>query len=272
MSVELIESVEDGIATLTLNRPTVRNAMTGTMLVQMHKTLTRIAADRMVRAVVVTGAGGAFCAGGDLGNFDAAPRGPGKEGPRASGFDAEAITQNLRQTCAVTQLLYEMPKPTLAVMPGVAAGAGFSLALACDLRIGSENARFLTSFSRIGLSGDLGGSYFLTQLVGAAKAREIYMLSDKVGAEEAFALGLLNRLVPADRLEVEASELARRLAALPTVAMGYIKKNLNAAQSMPLSQLLDLETMHMVRTMMTQDHKEGVRALIEKRGAAFVGR
>lgn len=275
MEEELIESSSDGITTLTLNRPAARNALTGKMLAQMHGALMRAAASRDVRTVVIAASGDAFCAGGDMGNFSQQPGAPEAEErsskERLTGFDIEGIAYKLRQTCAVTQLLHEMPKPTLAVMPGVAAGAGFSLALACDLRIGSENTRFLTSFSRLGLSGDLGGSYFLTKLVGAAKAREIYFFSNSLGAEEARSLGLLNQVYPAAGLGAAAQAYANQLASLPTIAIGYIKKNLNAALSVPLTQLLDLETEHMVRTMMTSDHREGLRAFLDKRQPTFKG-
>jgi len=165
-----------------------------------------------------------------------------------------------------------MPKPTLAVIPGAAAGAGLSIALACDLRIAAEDAKLTTAFSKVGLAGDYGGSYFLTQLVGAAKARELYFTADVITGKEALALGIVNKAVPADELEATAHTYAHYLAGLPTLAIGYMKKNLNAAQTGTLSQVLDVEATHMVRTMMTEDHKSASAAFVAKAKPVFNAR
>jgi 2-(1,2-epoxy-1,2-dihydrophenyl)acetyl-CoA isomerase len=165
-----------------------------------------------------------------------------------------------------------MPKPTLAVIPGAAAGAGLSLALACDLRIAANDAKLTTAFSQVGLAGDYGGSYFLTQLVGAAKARELYFTADVISGAEALALGVVNKAVPGEELAQVAGEYARYLAGLPTVAIGYMKRNLNAAQHSTLGEVLDLEALHMVRTMMTDDHKAASIAFVQKEKPVFQGR
>lgn len=274
MNRALLESHSEGVATLTLNRPASLNAMNGEMLESLLDSLPRLAADRNVRAVVVTGAGQAFCAGGDMGNFDNPKAKRAQDIATASRreFNVESLAHGLRNTARVSELLYNMPKPTLAVLPGVAAGAGLSLALACDLRIAADNVRLTTAFSRIGLSGDMGGSFFLTQLVGAAKARELYFLSPKLMATDALALGLLNRVVSAEMLQETANELALSLARLPTIATGYIKKNLNMAQTRTLAEVLDMESLHMIRGMMTRDHREGVLAFMEQRTPHFSGR
>ena len=172
----------------------------------------------------------------------------------------------------VSRLIHEIPKPTIAMVRGAAAGAGMSIALACDLRIASENARIITAFAKVGLSGDFGGSWFLTQLVGPAKARELYLLADAVEAEEALALGIVNRVVPDGKLEEETTAMAKRLAHGPSVTLGYMKKNLNAAISQPLAQCLDLEAMHHASTSLTEDHKEAAQAFVEKRKPIFQGR
>jgi 2-(1,2-epoxy-1,2-dihydrophenyl)acetyl-CoA isomerase len=215
---------------------------------------------------VLTGAGGAFCAGGDVKGFAAGATGGGGE------FNMEQRVQGLRSGMELSRWLHEMPKPTLAVIPGPAAGAGLSLALACDLRIAVDTAKFTTAFSKIGLSGDYGGSYFLPYLVGAAKARELYFTADIVSAQEALSIGLVNKVIPAVSFEAEAAAYAQRLANLPTVALGYMKKNLNAAQHGSLHDVLDLEAMHMIRTFMTDDHKGAARAFVEKRPPEFKGR
>jgi 2-(1,2-epoxy-1,2-dihydrophenyl)acetyl-CoA isomerase len=172
----------------------------------------------------------------------------------------------------VVRWLAEAPKPTLAVIPGAAAGAGLSLALACDVRVAAADAKLTTAFSKVGLAGDYGGSYFLTQLVGAAKARELYFTADVILGSEAAALGIVNEAVPAEELDAAADRWARRLANLPTVAVGYMKRNLNAAAHATLSEVLDLEAMHMVRTFMTDDHRTATAAFMEKRAPEFSGR
>jgi 2-(1,2-epoxy-1,2-dihydrophenyl)acetyl-CoA isomerase len=171
----------------------------------------------------------------------------------------------------ISRLLHEMPKPTLAVIPGPAAGAGFSLALACDLRIAAEDAKLTTAFSRVGLSGDFGGSYFLTYLVGAAIARELYFTGRVLLGQEALELGIVNRVTTAEDLEQEANSYAAELAALPTLAVGYMKKNLNAALKGSLSDVLDGEAIHMIRTFETEDHKKAAQAFLEKRAPEFSG-
>jgi len=268
MTDQLLETFEGGVATLTFNRPAARNALTGEMQAALSEALPRLAADPKVRAVVVTGAGGAFCAGGDVKGFAAAAGSSGGGG----GFNQEQRAQGLRASMEVCRWLHDMPKPTLAVIPGPAAGAGLSIALACDLRIATEDAKLTTAFSKVGLAGDYGGSYFLTQLVGAAKARELFFTADVITGAQALALGIVNKAVPAAELEAVAGDYARYLAGLPTVAIGYMKRNLNAAQHSTLSEVLDLEAPHMVRTMMTEDHKAASIAFVEKAKPVFHGR
>ncbi len=266
MSEHLIESHDGGVATLTMNRPEARNAMSGAMMEAMQSALPRLAADRNVRAIVLTGAGGAFCAGGDVKGFAAGASGGGGE------FNMEQRVHGLRTGMELSRWLHEMPKPTLAVIPGPAAGAGLSLALACDLRVAVDTAKFTTAFSKIGLAGDYGGSYFLPHLVGAAKARELYFTADVISAEEALRIGLVSHVFPAVSFEADAIAFARKLANLPTVALGYMKKNLNAAERGSLADVLDLEAMHMIRTFMTDDHKGAAKAFVEKRPPQFNGR
>ncbi len=266
MTTHLIETFEDGIATLTFNRPEARNALTGELIQALSAAAPRLALDPKVRVVVITGAGGAFCAGGDVKGFVA----PKAEGAAAPTFDERVHA--IRAGADFSRMLHEMPKPTLAVIPGAAAGAGLSIALACDMRIAADNAKLTTAFSKIGASGDYGGSYFLTHLVGPAKARELYFTADVITGAEAAQLGIVNRAVPAQDLAREAQTLARRLADLPTVALGYMKKNLNLAEHGSLANVLDVESIHMVRTMQTEDHKAASLAFVEKRPPVFKGR
>ena len=264
MTTDLLESVQDRVATLTMNRPDRRNAMSRDMLEALLESLVRIGADGDVGAVILTGAGGAFCAGGDVKAM--------AEGKEFAEEGLEAKARGLRRVMEVSRLLHEMPKPAIALVPGAAAGAGLSLCLACDMRIASESAKFTTAFARVGYSGDFGGSYYLASLVGTAKARELYYMADLVDAQTALSLGMVNRVVTDDELEAVGNEVAERIAAGPSIALGYMKRNLNAAEHVALGELLDLEALHHSRCGMTEDHKEATKAFVEKRQPVFHGR
>jgi len=266
MSQDLLETIEGGVATLTMNRPEARNALSTAMFDGLYEALPRLANDPAVRVVVLTGAGAAFCSGGDVKGF--ARRASGE----AATMTFDHRVTDVRTRMEVSRWLHEMPKPTLAVIPGPAAGAGLSLALACDMRIASEDAKLTTAFSKIGLSGDFGGSYFLNHLVGAAKAREMYFTGQVLSGAEAQRIGLVNRAVPAAQLAEAARAWAAELAALPTIAVGYMKRNLNIGLRGSLSDVLDAEAIHMIRTFETHDHKAAAVAFVEKRAPKFEGR
>jgi 2-(1,2-epoxy-1,2-dihydrophenyl)acetyl-CoA isomerase len=264
MSADLIEQVKDGVAVLTLNRPDRLNAMSRPMLDALLEALPRLAEDPAVGVVVLTGAGRGFCAGGDVKAM--------AEGSELGGQTMEEKAQALRSRMETSRWLHEMPKPTIAMMRGPAAGAGLSLAMACDLRVASDTVKLGTAFARVGYSGDFGGSYYLTQLVGTAKARELYFTADLLDAQQALGLGLVNRVVEDARLEEETMALASRLARGPRVAYRYMKRNMNAAESASLKDMLDLEAWHHTRTGMTEDHREAARAFVEKREPQFKGK
>ncbi len=273
MTDHLLETFDAGVATLTMNRPEVRNAMSAEMLDAMHEALPRLAADRNVRCVVVTGAGGAFSAGGDVKAFASTVSGERKSTYDDSvTFDLEGRALDLRKGMELSRILHEMPKPTLAAIPGGAAGAGFSLALACDLRIALDTAKLTTAFAKVGLSGDYGGSFFLPYLVGQSKARELYFTSAVVTGQEAHEIGLVTRVATADHYEAAVAQLARELANLPTIAVGYMKKNLNAAYHGSLVDNLDREALHIIRCFMTDDYKKATAAFAAKRAPEFSGR
>ena len=259
---DLLARVEDGVAVLTMNRPERRNAFSGEMLRALAETLAAVEVDDEVGCVVLTGAGGGFCAGGDVKGMAAASQ-------DGVGFDAQVHRQRLNHH-ATAGRLHRMPKPTIAALPGAAAGAGLSLALACDLRYASPNAVMTTAFARVGFAGDYGGTWFLTRLVGPSKARELYFFAERVSADEALRLGLLNAVF--DDLESEVLARAKRLAAGPRVAYRYMKENLNRALEADLEEVLDLEATHHLRTGLTEDHREAASAFVEKREPQFHGR
>jgi 2-(1,2-epoxy-1,2-dihydrophenyl)acetyl-CoA isomerase len=264
MSDELLLKVEDGVAVLTLNRPERLNALTRTMLSDLRIQLAALAEDPAIGCVVLTGAGRAFCSGGDV-RVQAAAAGKSEQTP-------EHRADQLRASMDASRLLHDMPKPTIAMVNGVAAGAGMSLALACDLRIAGESARMTTAFAKVGLSGDYGGTYFLTRLVGPAKARELYLTADVLNATELARLGLVTRVVADTVLTAETMALALRFANGPMVAHRYIKRNLNVAEAGSLSDVLDSEAYGMLRTRETADHAEAARAFVEKRAPRFTGK
>jgi 2-(1,2-epoxy-1,2-dihydrophenyl)acetyl-CoA isomerase len=266
-TTDLLASLDAGVLTLTLNRPEARNAMSGAMTAALAEQLARAEFERDVKCIVLTGAGKGFCAGGDVKGM--AARGDGTVGDNT--IDAAIHRQRVNQR-ATAGKLFKMPKPTLAALPGAAAGAGLSLALACDLRIMASTAILTTAFARVGFSGDYGGTYFMTQLVGSAKARELYYLSDRVSADEALRLGLTNWVCEPEQLAAKTREIAQRLASGPTVAFRYMKENLNRAMAGEVDDCLDLEATHHVHCGQTEDHREASKAFVEKREPVFKGR
>ena len=263
----LLAENNDGVAVLTLNRPEARNAMSGEMNAALQKVLADAERDHEIKCIVLTGAGKGFCAGGDVKGM--ASSGDGTVGPRTIDQAIHAQRVNQRATAGK---LFKMPKPTIAALPGAAAGAGLSFALACDMRVMASNAIMTTAFARVGFSGDYGGTYFMAQLVGTAKAKELYYLSDRVSADEALRLGLTNWVCEPDELQAKALEIGHRISSGPTVAYRYMKENLNRALAGDVDDCMDLEATHHVHCGQTQDHKEASKAFVEKREPVFIGK
>jgi len=259
----LLESLEDGVLTLTMNRPDRLNALNGEMLQSLQEAITRAATDPAVGVIVLTGAGRGFCAGGDV-------KAMAERGERSDTYDDRV--RGLRQRMEAARLLHETAKPTIAMLRGPVAGAGLSLALACDMRVASETSRLTTAFAKVGLSGDFGGSWFLTRLVGPSKARELYLTSPVLGAAEALALGLVNRVVADGELEAETRRLASSLANGPRITLNYIKQNMNLAEHAGLAEVMDAEALRHTRCAQTEDHREAAAAFVEKRAPVFKGR
>jgi 2-(1,2-epoxy-1,2-dihydrophenyl)acetyl-CoA isomerase len=265
---DLLADLDDGVLTLTMNRPEARNAMSGAMTAALGDQLAKGELDPNVRCIVLTGAGKGFCAGGDVKGMAAS--GDGTVGDNT--IDGAIHRQRVNQR-ATAGKLYSIPKPTIAALPGAAAGAGLSLALSCDLRIMASNAIMTTAFGRVGFSGDYGGTFFMSQLVGTAKARELYFLSDRVSAEEALRLGLTNWVCEPEELVEKTKEIALRLATGPTVAYRYMKENFDRAiSSGDVDDCLDLEATHHVHCGQTEDHRNATKAFVEKREPVFIGR
>ncbi len=266
----LIAERHDGVLNLTLNQPDKLNALSDQMIAGLLEQLSRAAHDTEVRCVVLSGAGRGFCSGGDVSRMRDRNEGggSGKTGEQT----VEQRIAGLRRAEDVSLLLHELPKPTIAAINGAAAGAGLGIALACDLRIAADSARLVTAFARVGFSGDFGGTWLMTRLVGPARAKEFYFLADPIEANQALALGLVNRVVPAASLMAEAGALAKRIASGPAIAYGYMKANINAALTADLRTLLDREAVGQTLTGRTEDHKDAVKAFMEKRQPTFKGR
>ncbi len=277
MADDVLIEKHEGVAKITLNRPESLNAMGGSLMAMLAGYLSDVSSDRSVRCVVLTGAGRAFCAGGDVKGMAAGRdtvANPGGTAPSESSPAAmmAAGIQGLRASQRATSLvLHTMPKPTIAMVNGHAVGAGLSLALACDIRVASENAKLGTIFRNVGFSGDFGGAYFLQKLVGMGKARELYFTGEVLNAADAMALGMVNRVVAHEKLEQETMALAAQLASGPTLAYARMKENLNRAEDCDLVTLLDQEALNMTLSGQTNDHREAAKAFVEKRTPTFKG-
>lgn len=240
----LIERVDGRVAILTLNRPDSLNALDATLMRRLVDGVQRVAEDAAISCVVLTGAGRGFCSGGDVRSISKARDSDASEpGPRGS---IESRTRWLRRSVEAARLLHEMPKPVIAMINGACAGAGLSLAAACDFRFAAASAKFLPAFTANGMPGDYGGSWLWPRILGDARARQLYLIDEKRDADAALAFGLVDRVYPDSELETETMALAARLAALPPGGLAYAKNNLNAAATETFAQSLDRESLNMM--------------------------
>lgn len=268
-SDELLGYVDGHVGVLALNRPDRRNALSDGIYDGLDAGLQQLAVDDNIRVVVITGTGGAFCAGGDVKQMDD----NNAAGPtEATPLPEERVDLLRRNQNRVSLAIHHYNKPVIAALPGPTAGAGMSIALSADLRIASESAFLLPAFSNIGATGDFGGSYFMTQLVGPSKARELYFFSPRIPAAEALELGLVNKVVADEGFDEAALAYAKELAARPPIALRLAKENMNRAMVADLRTCLDAEAQNMVRSMNSDDHVESVRAFLDKRTPEFKGR
>jgi len=258
---DLLLQKDGNVLTILMNRPEVLNAVTDAMLEGLGEILEEAAQDTSIRCIVLTGAGRAFGSGADLRGFAAVH----------STGEPIKVSEHLKKYHRVIRALRTLPKPVVAAVRGVAAGASCNLALACDMRIVADDARFVEAFARIGLVPDAGGGFFLPRLVGFGKALELAMLADEISGPEAERLGLANKCVPVTEFEATVQKFAQRLAKGPTQSYGLIKELMNASLSSDLEASLQLEGQLQDQAINTADHREGVAAFIQKRRAEFTG-
>jgi len=263
---ELLCVIRDRVAIITLNRPEMRNALSDSLSPALRAMIKTCGENPDVGVLLLTGAGNAFCAGGNV-------KGMGAHRDKAKlamSFDDKVTDLQERQRL-LTGALAAVRKPTIAALPGPAVGAGLALAMACDIRIAAQSAFLSTGYLRVALSGDYGIAWLLTRLVGTARARELMFTSEKVDAERCERIGLVNRVVPDEQLRAEAFALAKSLAEGPTLALRYMKDNLDEALSFDFATARDQEAERLIRLTATADHREAVQAFIDKRKPVFTG-
>lgn len=259
----ILTEVRDRVATLTLNRPEKLNALSAELLEQSVAKLREWARDTHIGAIVVTGAGRGFCAGGDV----SAMAQHAKED-----LTLEQRIDRLREEQNLAWMLFNLPKVTIAAVNGPAVGAGLGIALSCDLRIASSTAKFGTAYAKVGFGGDYGTTWLLTHYAGAPKAKELFFLGENIDAMEAQRIGLVNRVVEPEQFAAQVTEIATRIANGPLTSYRYMKANVNLAATVDYRTMLDREAETHLRCAMTSDHREGVQAFLEKRPPKFTGR
>ena len=261
---QLLAQINQNVGIITLNRPESRNALSDELTPALRNTIKEFDTNREVRSLLITGAGKSFCAGGDVKSMS-----QGGIGPNLS--REEAIVDLQEKQLTLTGALYNFTKPSIAALPGPAAGAGLSIALACDIRYVSSNAFAIAGYGRIALSGDYGITWLLSKTVGLSKAKELMFTNDKISAEEGLRIGLFNRIVEEKELYKAAFNTAQNMAQFSPLALTYMKKNINKANEINFLEALDNEASALISTSRSNDHKEGVKAFIEKRKPSFKG-
>ena len=266
---ELLCRLEDRVAIITLNRPKKKNALSDHLTPALRQTLLDLETKREVGCILITGSGDAFCAGGDIGGMggNASKDEEVSERPTAE----ERVRALIHKQETLTLRLADHAKPTIAALPGVAAGAGLCIALACDIRVACRSAFVTTAYRSIGFSGDYGGSWLLTQLVGPSKAKELFFTGRRVQSDEALALGIFNNVFEDATFENEALAMAKQIASGPPIAIAFMKEHINRAVTGDLRSNLAMEADRLIRCAATSDHKEAVKAFMEKRTPVFTG-
>jgi enoyl-CoA hydratase/carnithine racemase len=264
---ELLCAIRDRVAIITLNRPQARNSLSDHLTPALRTMIRTCGENPDVGVLLITGAGTAFCSGGDVKGM-----GANRDKKKQDMSHDEKVADLQERQRLLTGALVSVRKPTIAALPGPAAGAGLAIAMACDIRIAAQSAFISTGYMRVGLSGDYGIAWLLTRLVGTARARELMFTAEKVDAERCERIGLFNRVVPDEKLQEEAFALAKSMAEGPTLALRYMKDNLDEALLFDFATARDQEAERLVRLTTTADHREAVQAFIEKRKAVFTGK
>ena len=262
MNSDLIINNNEGILEITFNRPERKNAISRAMFEKILETLKQNIHHKDLRAIFISGSGDAFSAGGDVKDM-------------ATKKDLGSLqekTQSLRNLMEISKILYTSPVPTVAVVNGVAAGAGLALSLSCDFRISTEHGKFTTAFSKVGFSGDFGISYFLSKLVGISKAKELLYFSDVIDGTKALSLGIVNFLIDSNEIKSYTDSLKNKFKNMPPIAIKYMKKNLNNTDYENLETCLDQEALYQMICSETEDHKNAVLAFVNKEKVAFKGK
>lgn len=262
MNDHLLINKDNNILSIKFNRPESRNAITREMFETLLSTLEECKMNNTIKAIFLSGEGEAFSAGGDVKDMAS----------KEDNSSLQEKTNALRRIMGVSELLYSLPIPSVSIINGPAAGAAFAIALACDMRIATEHAKFTTAFAKIGFSGDFGGSFFLSKIIGTAKARELYYLSELIDANKAKELGILNTLVSSDQLDEYVNNLKLKFQNLPPIAIKYMKKNLNNAELGNLNMSLNEEALYMMICSETEDHKNAAKAFVNKEKVIFKGK
>lgn len=265
---DLLGRIEGHVAVLSFNRPDRRNALSEGVYAGFERALPQVSSNPDVRVVMITGEGGAFCAGGDVKGMNERNKSAGS----GSSVSLEERIEGLRHRQNLVSLaLRKLPQPVVAALPGAAAGAGLSIALAADIRIAAERAIVMTAFANVGASGDFGTSWFLPRLVGEARAKYLMFTTPRLTARQAENLGIINEVLPDDNFATAALEWCHDLASRAPIALRYMKENVNRAMDVSLQAALDAEAVAMTRTMSTADHREAAAAFVEKRSPKFSG-
>ena len=264
---ELLCVIRDRVAVITLNRPEARNSLSDELTPALRTMIRTCGENPDVGAIIITGAGTAFCSGGNVKGM-----GAHRDPKRQAMSDADKIADLQERQRLLTGALVSVRKPTIAALPGPAAGAGMALAMACDIRIAAQSAFVATGYARIALSGDYGIAWLLTRLVGTSRARELMFTAERVSATRCEQIGLFNRVVPDDKLQDEAFALARSMAEGPAIALRYMKDSLDEALMFDFATARDHEAERMIRAQKSADHREAVQAFIDKRKPVFAGK
>jgi enoyl-CoA hydratase/carnithine racemase len=261
---QLLAQIDQNVGIITLNRPESRNALSDELTPALRTTIKEFDTNREVRSLLITGAGKAFCAGGDVKSMS-----QGGIGPKLA--RKEAIEDLQKKQLSLTGALYNFTKPSIAALPGPAAGAGLSIALACDIRYVSNNAFAIAGYGRIALSGDYGITWLLSKTVGLSKAKELMFTNDKISAEEGLRIGLFNKIIEEKELYEATFDAARNMARFSPLALSLMKKNLNNSNELNFIESLNKEAACLIDTARSNDHKEGIKAFVEKRKPKFTG-